>query len=146
MEDRTCLNCGKPLAVRKKKFCCYACQDEYYCQPHEIVCVTCGKTVTVVSKTNKCNDCRTTYNRVTDGRRVAKYKGPDEDAAASEIRRRYEKQYKNASKGIREYARQDAENRRLGKPHISYGMAMAMKAAKIKEEQDRASKRSKAKK
>lgn len=142
MEQGKCINCGAPLPSRKKKFCNGECQDAYNCKPHEIVCVTCGKTVTVVSATNKCNDCRTTYCRATGGRDVSKYKGPDNfEREELAIRRRYEKQYKNASKGIREYAKQDAENRRLGKPHVSYGMAMAMKAAKLKEEQAKANKK-----
>jgi len=101
--------------------------------PHEIVCKRCGRTGIVSSYTQLCQDCRDEdakkHHKTT---LIVGGKYDTHEYNARGVRERYENRYKGKSKGIDEYAKNDAERRRNGQAHISYGMAMAMKAGALK--------------
>ena len=134
---KKCANCGKALpndgGGTTRRFCNIRCKEAYYLNPHTIVCSRCGSLATVSSYTRLCQKCRDESEKrhhKTDRKVGAKY--DDHEFREEDARERYEARYKGSSKGIDEYAKKDAERRRNGQAHISYGMAMAMKASQIK--------------
>lgn len=114
-----CEVCGAPLPVNHFRFCSIACTETFRATPREFICDKCGRTFKRKGYGQKqCDRCRKNYTDNWQAKNLERM---------SAQRRRYEKQYGASGKRLDAYCAEDAQRRKEGKPHISYGEMMAKK-------------------
>ena len=139
---RTCKRCGKKLNASNRHDECWDCRyrpgKKGSPERQKPKCRQCGKKLgkASVHKDGLCGVCYQKQLTKSAGEglsagTVALTRSEAEAAA------RYKEQYGNAGKGIDAYIAEDRANRQAGKPHVSYGMAMALRAARIREEKNK---------
>ena len=133
-EKRHCAVCGKRVKKDNGDGLCAECRRRRGVKDgmkrEKIPCSECGTLISGVlrdgSETTMCYRCRKLREvRKDENRRRMQI--TDAVRSPEEIRVAVHEKYGAAGKRIDEICRQDAEDRKNGRKHISYGMRMAMK-------------------